>query len=551
MDKILEELKNMQEFSKRVNKNLEREVKIKERQDEVKTLYENMQLKLIGSAERETAEKKYNQKKNGLDKILEVKKTVDNDIKSDFDEQKKKIVDQIDKKVSGYVRTKQDRENAEKARAEEIEKLEKEKLAYIRIALNSKKDIDNILDKLNNGQNVSTSRLADARNEYRANARKALEVKNQADDIKSRPPFKSIEENEEEFSDLVYLRTRITNLKINEIGKISGDDFLTKYDKSKETEKDLEEKQETKTEENVHDKNAEKDSSKKTEENEHNENAKKDSNKKIDEKGENKESDAKTENKSETKQRKGVNQVNTQRKNVIVLDVSNNKINVNEESLYYKQEGKNKKQLKLDSNLAIKSYFLNDKKKMKNIDYALLSVLTKCSKTLPLEYLNVIRGGGISECGTVEESLAKIKSVVELKYKFDKGARILSDFRIKKIARAAHKLGLAELEGISEKSFFDKAKDRFSKVSLFSVRKKPKELTSGKDNIEKTKTEKENKSDVKQIREEYKVGKEVVNKTNEISREYNENEKMESIKQIVKDVNKNAKNKENNKEIEK
>ena len=35
MEKILEELKNMQEFSKRVNKNLEREVKIKERQDKI------------------------------------------------------------------------------------------------------------------------------------------------------------------------------------------------------------------------------------------------------------------------------------------------------------------------------------------------------------------------------------------------------------------------------------------------------------------------------------------------------------------------------------
>ena len=145
MEKILEELKNMQEFSKRVNKNLEREVKIKERQDEVKTLYENMQLKLIGSADREVAEKKYNEKKDELDKILEAKKTVDNDIKSDFDEQKKKIVNQIDKEISGYVKTKQDRENAEKARDEELENLEKEKLAYMKIALNSKKDIDNIL----------------------------------------------------------------------------------------------------------------------------------------------------------------------------------------------------------------------------------------------------------------------------------------------------------------------------------------------------------------------------------------------------------------------
>ena len=40
-----------------------------------------------------------------------MKKEADNEIKSDFKDQKKKIVDQIDKEISGYVKTKQDREN--------------------------------------------------------------------------------------------------------------------------------------------------------------------------------------------------------------------------------------------------------------------------------------------------------------------------------------------------------------------------------------------------------------------------------------------------------
>lgn len=54
----------------------------------------------------------------------------------------------------------------------------------MKIALNSKKDVDNILEKLNKGENVKTSRLTDARQEYEANAEKTVEVKHQIEDIK-------------------------------------------------------------------------------------------------------------------------------------------------------------------------------------------------------------------------------------------------------------------------------------------------------------------------------------------------------------------------------
>ncbi len=54
----------------------------------------------------------------------------------------------------------------------------------MKIALNSKKDVDNILEKLNKGENVKTSRLTDARQEYEANAKKTVEVKHQIEDIK-------------------------------------------------------------------------------------------------------------------------------------------------------------------------------------------------------------------------------------------------------------------------------------------------------------------------------------------------------------------------------
>lgn len=57
MDKILEELENMKKISERVHRNVKREIIIKERENEVKELYEKMQLKMIGSVERESIKK--------------------------------------------------------------------------------------------------------------------------------------------------------------------------------------------------------------------------------------------------------------------------------------------------------------------------------------------------------------------------------------------------------------------------------------------------------------------------------------------------------------
>ena len=568
MEKILEEIKKLEEFSERVNKNKEREVIINKHDEDLKMLYEKMQLKMIGSSDREMVKKEYEEKKSKLDKIHEVKKKVDSEIQSDFDNQKKQVTEQIDKEISKYLKTKQEKENAEKARDEKIKQLEKQKSAYMKIALNSKKDIDNILKKLNNGENVNSARLTDARQEYEANAKKNVEVKHQIEDIKKQQ-FKSIEENKDEFSDLMYLRARIVGMKIDDVEKIAEDDFLKKYDKEKQ------EKNENKAEEKKEDNN--KKTKEKTEKKENKD-------KKLEEKAENKENkDKKTEEKVENKENNGKkpeekvenNDKKTEkskkmyRKNLISLDVSNNKININEnQSLYYKQEEKNKKQLKLDSDLSIKSYFLNDKKKMKNIDYALLSILNKSNKALALEYLNVIRGGGIGRCGTAEESLAKIKSVVDFEYKFDKGTGIFTDLKAKRIARYAHKLGLAELDGISEKGFFDEMKDKFKNSKLFKTIEKPKKLTSGD---EKTIAQLDKEKTIARIKEDRTTGansrqtvfkddiqanQTTKNNINNVSKKYEQTEKDatneigEDVKRIVTEANRKATPRVNPKDVE-
>ena len=193
----------------------------------------------------------------------------------------------------------------------------------------------------------------------------------------------------------------------------------------------------------------------------------------------------------------------------IVLDVSNNKIEIDDKNtLFYREEKKNKKEFLADDEFAIKSFFYKDKK-IKNIDYALLSTLAKIDKTLPFEYLNVLMGGGRKGCGTREESLTKIKNVVNIKYKFNEENGVWVNYKEKRLARAAHKLGLAELEGVSEKGFFDNLKEKIANIKngkLLNGRK-IKALESGeKDNSIRRKASLANDyKDVENIREQVKI----------------------------------------------
>ena len=548
MDKILEELENMKKISERVHRNVKREITIKERENEVKELYEKMQLKMIGSVERESIKKEYEKKKKNLDKIFELKKDADNEIRSDFKDQKKKIVDQIDKEVSGYVKTKQDRENAEKARDEEIENLEKEKLAYMKIALNSKKDIDNILSKLNNGENVNTSRLSDARSEYEANAKKSVEIKHKIEDVK-KVQFKSIEENKEKFSDLVYFRSRILHMNMENIDDLDKDEFVIKYGKEPEvrTMADLYDEKGNFVgtgKENEEEKPGQKPEEKPEQKPEQ----------KPEEKPEQK-PEVKPEQKPEVKLKQEQRKINNIKVgDTITIDVSNDKMKLGDaEIVSYKEQLKNKKTLMADKDLNINKFFKNNKRKMKNIDYALLSKLKDINKNLALFYLDAISRGSVSQDKTKISGLEALNKLINIEYKFDKDEGILNNFKAKRIARYAHKIGLAEIDGISERSFYDKIKDGLSGLKLSGFGKKPKELTSGK---EKTESKKPTiKKDSKNVKDDYKVDGKVVNQLNEVSKKTyavekeTEDERIGDVKRILKEVNEESKSRKKSEDV--
>lgn len=165
----------------------------------------------------------------------------------------------------------------------------------------------------------------------------------------------------------------------------------------------------------------------------------------------------------------------------IFLDVSKNEIIVDDEKAgFYKKALKAKKQLLKDDNLAIASRFINDKKSMKNIDYALLSVLNGKNPEVAIKYLDVIKNG--------KGSLKDLNEILNVKYRFDKDMGRLSDLKSKRIARYAHKLGIADLEGIDEKGIFDRMKDIFSNKKLLAAKEEQKENGEKIANSQKQKT---------------------------------------------------------------
>ena len=544
MDKILDELKKMEEINIEFKKSAENERTMKIKEKEIAKMYENAQLKMIGTEEREQALKEYEEKKNRLEKISELKKAGDKEIEENFENNKKAIIEEIDKRLEKYEKIEQEKEKmkeAKKERDEEVLKLESQKNVYSKIAQNSKKDIANILEKLNNGERVSMDRLTDAQNEYNANVSKVIGIENQIKELNDKEfeISEDIEKNPEEISDLQYLKSRIVGIKISELDKIKEDPFVEKYGK-----------EETKDENDKPGENSEKGSNDEKDKSE--ENSGKDSNDEKDKPGENSGKDSNDEKDKpgensgkDSNDGKDKSRGKTPKfKDTIVLDAYNNKLVVNgvlKDFLeVFRKDGK---KLKEDSDLAIGSLFAGDKKMVKYIDYGLLKALDDKDRNLALEYLNVIRGGVKSS----SESAEILKNAIDIKYKFNNDLNTFLSFRKKMIARKAVELGIAEIEGINDKSLAKRIKERMSKaknIKLFGTKEKVKEIASGdvktiaqqdkEKTIEKIKEDRANGS---RIMQNVKVDDSVKENLNTVSKKYSETEN-EVTNEIGKDVRK-------------
>ena len=560
MDKILDELKKMEEINIDFKKSAENERIMKSKEKKIAKMYENAQLKMIGIEEREQALKEYEEKKNRLEKINELKKVGDKEIEEKFENKKKAIIEEIDKRLEKYEKIEQEKEKmkeAKKERDEEVLKLESQKNAYSKIAQNSKKDIANILEKLNNGERVSMDRLTDAQNEYNANVSKVIGIENQIKELNDKEfeISEDIEKNPEKISDLQYLKSRIVGIKISELDKIKEDPFVEKY--GKEETKDENDKsgensgKDSNDEKDKPGENSEKGSN--DEKDKSGENSEKGSNDEKDKSGENSGKDSNDEkDKSGENSGKDSNDENDKLggktpkyKDTIVLDTYNNKLVVNGvRKDYLEVFRKDGKKLKEDRDLAIGSLFAGNKKMVKYIDYGLLKALDDKDRNLALEYLNVIRGGGEKSSS---ESAEILKNAIDIKYKFNNDLNTFFSFRKKKIARKAVELGIAEIEGINDKSLAKRIIERMSKaknIKLFGTKEKVKEIASGDEKtiaqqdkektIEKIKEDRANGS---RIMQNVKVDDSVKENLNTVSKKYSETEN-EVTNEIGKDVRK-------------
>ena len=482
MDKILEELKKLEKINSEIKKNLENEKNLKVEENKLKKMYENLQLKMIGTEERDEALKEYEDRKNKIEYIKNKKEATEKDHEEEFSKQKNKIVEEIDKKVEKYEQAKPAIEQAKKEKDEKVAQLESQKNAYSKIAQNNRKDIANMLEKINNGERVNMDRLTDAQKEYSANSKKVIAVENEIKELNE----KKIETPEgaeitpEEISDLKYLNARVIGMKSNEIDKMKDDPFVNKYGKEETAQgkdKDSDIKPEKPQEENN---NSDTKPEKPQEEN-NNSNTKpekpQEENKNSDTKPEKPQEENDNSNDKPNNTEKDANEGSQDKKTTILLHEYYNNITINGKRVdalkAYRKEGKN---LKADNDLAIGSMFVADKKMLKYIDYGLLKALDSQDRNLALEYLNVIRGGGTK---SASESAEILKNAVDIKYKFNNDLGTYFSLRKKSVARKAVELGIAEIDGINDKSIMKRMTEFFSKVKntkLLGAKDKPKAL---------------------------------------------------------------------------
>lgn len=401
MDKILKELENTKEIAKMLKENEDDKSKISQEEKVVRELQEKVKLQMMDT--REFVKAEYDKKKEELDKHKKENTEKYAETNEKFESAKKAILEQIDSELKTYtVRTKQER-------LDMIKKLEDQKSVYTKLAVNNSEELKKLLEKVNSGEFSYATRLASVQSEYRENSENVLKLEEK---IKDASKIKSIEENIEQFSDLKYLKTRISGMRLDDIEKLEKDEFVKKYGK----EVDPEQKSQPKPEQKMN----------------------------------------------------------------IVVDVTGNHVYVNGEKIentYYTEKREGKEKNINDAELAIGSKFISDKKAMKNIDWALLSVLKQTNKEMAEEYLNIIRGGGAKD---IEKSVEDFKNKINLTYKYVRSqGSIFGNFTNRKVAKFAKNIGIAELDGISEKSLFENLKDMFSRIS------RTKKLGSGKKEKEK------------------------------------------------------------------
>lgn len=218
MEKILEELKKLNEFNLRKEEYTLKTEEIKQGKKELENLNEKMKLTLLGTLDRDMAQKKIEDKRRELEDAEKSISGINEKNLKEFEMQKKEVITAIDEEMSKY------------KSKEEIDNLVAQKNAYSRMVENSKKDIEKILNEINEGKDVDISRLKVARGEVKENSQKIEKIEKELEEYKIK------DENLGVISDLNYLKMRIQNMNFDAMKNIEEDEFFKQYGNIKDNE---------------------------------------------------------------------------------------------------------------------------------------------------------------------------------------------------------------------------------------------------------------------------------------------------------------------------
>lgn len=237
MEKILKELEEMNKFiSKKEEYDLKKE-EIKQGKSELEKLDEKVKLTMIGSYDRETAQKNYENKKEELEKNEKEMSEEGKKVASEFEEQKNKVISAINEEKEKYkIKDKN-----------EIDALISQKNAYSKMVENSKKDIKKMINDINDGKDVDMTRLKAARGEVRENSQK---IENLEKEIEA---SKILEDGKDILLDLESLQLKVQNMNFYNLKDVKEEEVFKKYKKD-EQEVENNKNEEQKVEDNEMDK---------------------------------------------------------------------------------------------------------------------------------------------------------------------------------------------------------------------------------------------------------------------------------------------------------
>lgn len=237
MEEILKKMEDIAALKERKEKIQEKQKEFENSKAEIEKMYKESNLILTASPLKDIKKQEIKDREEESKKIDAEAKEDKESLKQDILDNKKQLFELIEKEMKKYVK----KEELEK-RNSEIEEKEKRKSAYEKVAKNAEKTIEKVRKEILEGDTKNIALLKTAQEEKETNLANVLKMKTEIEtDKKELSELKDIAENAKEYSNLEYLKARVSGISYSNIEEILEDEFYKKNKKQNETDKSNEE----------------------------------------------------------------------------------------------------------------------------------------------------------------------------------------------------------------------------------------------------------------------------------------------------------------------